>query len=199
MCWHPLLSLLFTLIVSSSVAQKPFYEKLSSKQFSNMAFDTVSVEIGANKVYLQTGRGRYGLRICGPSNIYPIALEKTVNESKSYYLLNTNVDFLNDSTFIEYTFIPPDDSTSRHFEEGVWIHVRFKRNRPQLDVNKKPAQAEKVPVVNGAGIYHYASGALQKVSSEQSYIALCQLKTDGYYYLPGPGRLYTLHSIHDLR
>ncbi|MBW8686467.1 hypothetical protein [Chitinophaga rhizophila] len=195
-----LFPLLLILVSTNTMAQHSFYVRLRDKDMRHLAMDTAGMSIGDIRVYLNTGSGKKGVHYCGQSSaLNTILLEKTIDDKKVFYQLNTNVDFLNDSTLIEYSFIPENTSSSRYYDEGVWVLVKFKKNKPQLEIDKKPEQAVRIPIVNGTGIYYYASDTLQKVSNEQSYTALCKLKQDGYYYLPSLGRLYTLHSIDEVK
>jgi len=130
---------------------------------------------------------------------------------KRYFLLNYDAHFINDTSI--YAFSPAFKATSvdkGFMQNGIWVYTQIltekiegsndlRRTGKRFAVDSLPINWDYKRLPTKEGIYFYEVNKLVQISSEQSEEAFDSYGKDGFYFIPNTGRLFTKHSIREIK
>jgi hypothetical protein len=182
---------------------KPFYKKINPEVYnSHTSVDTIysTQKYIATKVQYSTVFFKDEL----------ILIKKTNAGQLSYFSLDPDAYFENDSTIIVYA--PPFKSTSQEgafFKNGIWVYTEFvehvknregvRQSGANFNVDSVPPNIASIKIPKEEGIYIVKKDSLCKISNEQSEDNFLSLKENGFYFIPNSGRLFERHSVDEIK
>lgn len=163
------------------------YSVISNNEINKFAFRDTLVDNEKNFVF------KLGDSISDPYS--QIVVSPKDSNSDTNYLFDFDAELENDS--VVSTFAPPfiiDGSGG--FKNGVWVYTTFtttgtfpftkKSTRYSVDSIPK-GWNKKLP--RKKGIYYYKNNSLILISKEQSDDKFSENEIDGFYFIPGNGKL----------
>jgi hypothetical protein len=147
-------------------------------------------------------------------NAYVTLIRKATAADFKYYILNRDAFFENDSSIVAYDMpLKSYSGTSEVFKDEIWFYATFYTEKKDstsfiqssvsginyridsMPPNLKPI--EHLPAAEG--IYFYAKDSLVRISTEQSEEKFYDFHTNGFYFLPAPGRFFKRYSIRSIQ
>lgn len=188
------LCFLIAIVACTRTGLKKHYTRISPQEFASYDSVILSVKSKYGVVYHVYTRSDRGFKLDF------LVFEKITEHHKAgLFKMDEQTEIKNDSTFLlgDPPLIMVGDTIN--WPKGLWFYSTKTENTTNYKVDTLPpaplpANLQRLTM----GIYQYENRKLIKVSTVQSEQAFTSMNKQGFFFLPGPGRFYTLANFRQI-